>query len=529
EPSRQGSGAGNTLFRGPLDPDTQDRPTIPRPSGRSGRSSARAPASAGDSARVTPDGRIVRPGEAGFDEAAEIREALFGEPPAVPRLDNDIDDDIDPDLREDFDDDLRLVDEVRTGPLARLAPFGRERATLPELGDDPFAIARRSAFDDPLADAFRPLGIRGGGFVFLPTITAATVVTDNVFATSGAAEADIGIALRPRLRIESDWSRHALSLDADVRSVTWSEFDSENVTEANLAARARLDLDRRTNIELDAAYRLSEEQRGSVEAVSGAIEEPEVETYEAGLTFNRRINRLVTRTRGAFTAERNGDAALVGGGIDLGADDDFDRIEVASRWTYETSPAFAAFVEGAYNWQQWVVPVTASGLGRDSSGYELRVGFLAEIGAAIDAEASVGYAEQHADDARLGTASTFLADADITWRPTSLTTVNLAAASELDTTSEAADLGTLNHRVALTVRHEFRRYAIGTLGVAFAREDFKRANIVEDEVTFQLGGEYLFSRHLAALANVEHTRFSSTQPDADYTANTVRIGMQLRR
>ncbi|MEO0619126.1 MAG: outer membrane beta-barrel protein [Pseudomonadota bacterium] len=533
-------GRGSTgIFTGPIDPDTQDRPNIgARPAGDGslrgifrGTNTPDPATAAGarqDIRRITSDGRIVRPGEPGFETAPPGPTEPQQLPVSEEALDSDIDADFDTDLRQNFDDDLRIADDVSTGPLLGARALDDGRATLPEVGENPFDQTRDDfeAFEERPYD---PLGMRAGSFILRPSITATTVITDNVFQSAGTKEADIGAEVRPELRIESDWNRHALSLDANATAVFWNEFDTEDTVDASVIARARLDVTLRTNFEADLGYRIATQERGSIDSVSGAISEPETKTLEAGITANHRFNRLVTRTRLGYTDERNGDAELIGGGVDLGSDEDFSRIELASRWSYEMSPSFAAFVEGAYNWQTFDQALDDDGLLRDSQGYELRAGFIAEIGPAIRGEVSAGYAVQQADDARLADVSGLVFDADITWRPTALTTVGLTATSEIDTSSVAGSLGAINRAVALNVRHEFRRYAIGTLGVAWAQEDFDASQVTEDELRFQVGAEYLFSRNFVALANYEHVRFSSTQPDSNYAENVVRLGLQLRR
>ncbi|MEL7543461.1 MAG: outer membrane beta-barrel protein [Pseudomonadota bacterium] len=534
------TGNGSTgIFTGPIDPDTQDSPSVgARPAGDGslrgifrGTVTPDPGSGAGtrqDIRRVTSDGRLVRPGDPGFETAqpGPNEPEQLNVPDAA--LDGDFDTDIDPDLRETFDDDLQITDEVRTGPLLGAQALDDRLGTLPAVGQNPFDQTRDDfeAFEERPYD---PLGVRAGSFVLRPSITATTIITDNAFQSPGPKEADIGAEVRPALRIESDWNRHAVSLDANATAVFWNEFDTENTVDASVVARARLDVTLRTNFEADLGYRIVTQERGSIDSVTGAISEPETKTFEAGLTANHRVNRLVTRTRLGYTDERNGDAELIGGGVDLGSDEDFSRVEIASRWSYEMSPSFAAFVEGSYNWQTFDQALDADGLLRDSQGYEMRAGFNAEIGPAIRAEVSAGYAVQQAEDARLADVSGVVFGADVTWRPTALTTLGLTAASEIDTSSVAGSLGAINRAVAVNVRHEFRRYAIGTLGVAWAQEDFEGAQVTEDELRFQLGAEYLFSRNLVALANYEHVRFSSTRPDSDYDENIFRLGLQVRR
>jgi len=536
-------GASDRLFSAPVDPDTQDTPSLGQTGNGDGariglpRQDGEIRPGRRDNRRVTRAGRVVRPGDPGYETAQTpaVRDGdisgdgRFFEPTAQV-----LDGDIDPDLRASFDDDLQITDRVLTeepltGPTRGASQLLSLRRTLNTIGEDPFTPNRRQDYPELEDRPFDPLGLRVGSFRFLPTLTTTTVVTDNVANASGEANADIGVELRPTLRIESDWNRHSLAFDATGTAVFYNEFDDENSRQFAATARARLDVTLRTNIEFDAGYQLATEERGSAESTIGALTEPDVETVQAGVALNHRWNRLVSRTRFGYVKEINGDAVLVGGGVDLGSDEDFARIDVAQRLTYEFSPSFAAFVEGGFNQQSFDVAADSDGILRDSQGYEVRVGTIAEIGPAIRAELSAGYATQVSDDVRLGSVDGFVFDADVLWRPSALTTVNLTAQSDINASSLGGSLGSIAYQTALNVRHEFRRYAIGTLGFGWRHEDFQGANTTEDELSFQVGGEYLFSRNLAALAGYQFTDFSSSLPNSDYQTNEFRIGLQLRR
>ncbi len=535
-------GASDRLFSGPVDPDTQDDPGAGN-TGAGGGARIGLPRTSGeiqpgqrDDRRVTPGGRIVRRGEAGYDTASPIS-ANANQDPNAGRLFQSIaiDADIDPDLRNTFDDDLEIRDpllmqEPLTGPTIGASRLQRSQRILSTLDSSGFTSPRRQDFPSIDDDRpYDPLGIRMGSFRFLPTLTTTSIATDNVFNAPGNAETDIGLELRPTLRIESDWNRHSFTVDATGTAVFYNEFNSENTEQFAVTARGRIDMTLRTNLELDAGYQLTTEQRGSANSSAGAIEQPDVKTWQVGATLNHRFNRLVTRTRLGYTEEINGDAQLVGGGVDLGSDEDSSGIDIASRLTYEFSPSFAAFVEGGYNRQTFDTVADADGILRDSDGYEIHVGMTREFGPAIRGEISVGYATQISDDARLADVEGFVFDADILWRPTALTSINLTAQSEINASTLSGSLGSLTYQTALNVRHEFRRYAIGTLGFGWRHEDFQGSSISEDEFVFQLGGEYLFSRNLAALASYQYTDFNSSLPASDYNTNEFRLGLQLRR
>ncbi|MGI9407178.1 MAG: outer membrane beta-barrel protein [Hyphomicrobiaceae bacterium] len=542
--------ASDGLFGGPVDPDTQDSPDLNHPSNGEGsriglpqdggiplgRRAGEGPNDgllgiSGGRRRSGRSGRVLQPGDPDYGTAQVVDGDLRDEGRFFePRPEGD---DIDADLRADYDDDLRLeplvAEDVLTGPTVGARDLLTRRDDLLDPTGDGFSVRPRQAYAEDDDRPYEPLGLRAGSFRVLPTLSATSIVTDNVFNAAGIAEADIGTELRPTLRIESDWSRHSLSVDANGSAVYYDEFHSEDSVEFAAVVQSRLDMTLRTNLEFDAGYQLETEGRGSANVASGAIEQPDVETLQAGVTFNHRFNRLLARARFGYTEEMNGDARLSDGTVDSGADEDFVQYDYAARLTYEFSPSFAAFVEGAYNQQRFDVAADVDGVLRSSDGYEMRLGVTTELGPAILAEVSAGYVVQTPDAAQLSEVDGFVLDADVIWRPSALTTVSLTAQSDVNTSDLAGSVGSLQYQAALNIRHEFRRYLAGILGFGWRTQDFQGSNVTEDELSARIGGEYFFSRSLAAIALYEFTDFSSSQPDSDYQTNEFRIGLQVRR
>ncbi len=60
-----------------------------------------------------------------------------------------------------------------------------------------------------------PLGITAGGFRVYPVLGLEAGRTSNALGASAGAQGDVNLSLHPNVRIDSQWSRHALGAELD--------------------------------------------------------------------------------------------------------------------------------------------------------------------------------------------------------------------------------------------------------------------------------------------------------------------------
>src|SRR5690606_4765722 len=88
------------------------------------------------------------------------------------------------------------------------------------------------------------LGLRAGAFQVYPRLTARIDHQDNIFASDDRPVDDMVYALQPEVSLRSDWSRHALSADAQASVVRHAEVRSEDSTTWSAGLNGRLDVGR---------------------------------------------------------------------------------------------------------------------------------------------------------------------------------------------------------------------------------------------------------------------------------------------
>jgi len=136
-----------------------------------------------------------------------------------------------------------------------------------------------------------PIGFRIGSFLLFPEAEIGTDMTNNVLATRFDARSDIGPEVKPKLRVDSDWSRHSLTFEANADRIWYSEFPIADVKNYQLLLRGRLDVTSRTR--LSGEIEKSQVQEGpssiSITDIANADSKLLEEHATAGIehTFNR--------------------------------------------------------------------------------------------------------------------------------------------------------------------------------------------------------------------------------------------------
>lgn len=403
-------------------------------------------------------------------------------------------------------------DHVRINDMTAVLPV--EEAVDPEKLGRPITPRKHGLY--------QPLGIRMGSFLLYPEAEANLAFTDNLFRTSGNRQADSSLEIAPRLRIVSNWSRHAVEARVEGLRSYHERFESEDDQRVSAQLRGRIDVSRKTNIVAELSYDYGQESRGSL--TGPAINSPRanIETRRAALEGNQRFNRISVQIRGA-RIEYDYSSAI---GID---DRSYTQDEAGTRVGYELTPGVKVFVDGAVNRRKHETAALADGILRDSTGTRTRVGIALDIRGTLKGEASLGYAIQTPEDRRLKPTEGLILDSSLTWRPTGLTEVILSAKSDIAESDVALTGGALTRQAGLEVRHALRRNLILVAGLSYAKTDYTGTAVTEQELKETLAAEYYLTREVALTARYQHTDFFSSTPGSDYTDNEVRVGVKIRR
>ncbi len=377
------------------------------------------------------------------------------------------------------------------------------------------------------AEPYDPIGIRLGGFVYFPEAEIAGVSTSNVLSTPDATP-DVFASLITNSRLVSDWSAHALEFRVRNALSFHDAFPSEDDNAYTLEARGRLDIAKRTNLQGLVSHDLRQEGRGAIDATTSGTR-PDVTTDLANLTLNHRFNRLSVQLRGAMTDLAYDDITT---GLLPSIDSDRNSMttEQAVRASWEFKPSFAVFTEVELNQRDFEKPAQGDLIFRNSTGTRTRVGVdFGSTSQTLRGEVSVGVGTQTPDDARLGDITAFLVDGNLAWRVSDLTSLLLTAQTDIFDTNTVGSAGVTSYQAGVEIRHEFRKYLVGTAGLTYTAREYDGVTLAEDETRAALGAEYFVNPEVILFGRYQHVDFNSNQIASDYQSDEVRIGARVRR
>lgn len=380
------------------------------------------------------------------------------------------------------------------------------------------------------AEPYAPTGVRVGSFLLFPEIELGGVAYSNVFRSSIAAQGDTAFEARPAARLVSNWAVHALEFGARGLTSFHNVYPSEDDRNYTLEARGRLDVTRRTNLEGSVVRDVTQESRGSINARSGSGDRTDVASERVGLALNHRFNRLSVQLRGSVT-DRDFSPTTDDGGLAISNDDrDSTQRDAAIRASWTLKPELSVFGDVGIDEREYQAAARSDGIRRDSHGERYRVGV--SFGATsknVRGEVAVGAARQAFADNRLPELRGIIVDANVAWRISGLTSLLVTARSDIGESTLAGAGGAFTRTAGVEVRHAFRRHLIGTAGVALTRGSYEGAELVETDVTTQVGLEYFVARDVALFSRYAHIDFSTNTPSGNYAADEVRIGVRLRK
>ncbi|MEM8627916.1 MAG: outer membrane beta-barrel protein, partial [Pseudomonadota bacterium] len=413
-------------------------------------------------------------------------------------------------------------------------------------------LAARDALNNgtDAANPFAPLGKRVGTFVVRPELGVSGAFTDNVQNSAGG-QPDAGLELRPRIAIESDWSRHALTVEAEGLTSWQGEVTSEDEREFNATAALRLDLRDTTALTLDAAYAFDGTQdNGDIfddGSDDGNIIDDERTEFNASLEHDVGRNNL-RLTVGALRFDEklsggsslNGDSALDDNNVAATIEEDYVDTNLLVRAGHAPIADVEYFTSAQWTQRNYAAPRFADGFSRDADIYDLRVGAAARINPVLTGTASIGYGwlerrgqtqvDIVGDDLDApADAGTVTLDAALVWDPTTLTQVGFTATRGLDPTTANGSAVTVQTLIGAQIDHQLRQNLQLTGALSWAQEEFVGIDLEEQQVDASVEMTYLFNRMVEVNGRYEYTRSETNTPNADFQSNTVRLGMRFRR
>lgn len=372
------------------------------------------------------------------------------------------------------------------------------------------------------APDFDPLGLGVGKFTLRPSIDIDTGFTSNSTRdVSGASSAFVSV--NPQLLLESNFARHALGLQVQAGFDRFATGSDTTDREVIVTATGRFDIDAERSINAAVQYAAQEDD------ITGVADDPLETTTTASLGLNYRLKDVDTRSTIRIARNINGgfvDAA----GIDQSQDDLDSTLYGANlRATLARGASLQPFVEGDISREVFDQDEDILGNGRNVIGLRGLVGVAVNRGEKLNGEFAIGYGENLVDGDGIDDFGAFLAEFNLNWSPQRLTEIRLAGTTTLDAFPSVATPGDTTYDINLTLAREVRENLTATAGTGLIFQ-VDGGNLGTDTtVEAQVGLEYRVSRTLGIVLNYDYARQFTAGGAADFTANTISLGLRAER
>lgn len=406
----------------------------------------------------------------------------------------------------------------------KVEPNALRRSSAPSLTAMPLSTYKPRPDIDPYA----PVGIQAGNFTLRPAFDLDAGYDSNPNRRPGAVKGSSFVKPGIDLRVDSNWAAHSFN-----GSLRGSYAAYQNVPEANrpdLEAKGALkfDLNRSTNIQADARFKIDTQSPLSTNLPFVTSERPLTYKYGASLGVNHTINRLTIGLRGDVDRTTYDDAKLPGGTTVRQGDRNLTQYGAALRLGYELTPGLKPFVEAKVDQRKHDERVDFSGYRRDSSGVSIRAGTSVEITRTLTGEISAGYEWRKYEDVRLRDLRGVVGDASLIWSVSPLTTIGLRATTTIDEATSPGVSGAITRKATVEIAHALLRNLTITGAASYSRADYKGSALREDAMSGSIKLDYKLSRTMSVRAGFTHERLKSSVAGGDYTANVISAGLRLQ-
>jgi hypothetical protein len=425
----------------------------------------------------------------------------------------------------------RAVDFVRAAAAALLGSthqIGRGAATAGAIAA---LVGVAYANTIPVMERPRPdydaKGVPLGAFRAFPTLDTALIISDNVFQTTNATKSDVKVQASPAIKIVSEWSQHLLEFYGRLSADRFADYSSENVTDWEIGAKGRLDIQRGSAAFAEIFDSVGHEGRSSPNSPGNIAELVRYSLFHAGGSISVQPNHLhmllaLEHNRYSYDATR-----LNGGGFLNNSDRDRDEFRVRGRVSLEVSEGYLGFVEAAFDTRDFDRTLDRTGVNRDSDGLNINVGMEFALVEFLQGEAFIGHIERQFETP-LRDFSGFNYGATLKWSATPLTTVRFDASRVLNDTTVAGASVASDRSIGIGIDHELRRNVIIQASLARIDSEFVGIPREDESIEGRLGAIYLIDRNLSANAGYERLERESNVAGEDFSEDRFNVGLRVQ-
>ncbi len=418
----------------------------------------------------------------------------------------------------------------RVEPVGALRPGEDTAARTPQAATQPTPRdmqAERRVEAEKEDEALAPLGIRSGGFTWLPAVESSLGRSSNVAGKANAVAGAVA-SVAPELVGKSDWSRHELQIDLRGSYVTTPADHSYDKPNVSGTLRGRVDLSEEMRVDLKGGWTYERQSNSSSDNPASTDVPSNLQSRTLSVGVTRDAGLLALTLRGDMErSDYSGGTSTTG--ASLGSEiQNNTRFIGAVRATYGSPGSLRPFVEVQGSTRRYDQDVVA-GSQRDGQGAAVKVGAVADLGPTLRGEMSTGWATEKPKDTALGTMSGWLLDGTLTWSPNRITVVKVTAKTEFVPTTTAGSPGAQSRTTSVQLERALRPELVAAAGVQYTDKSYFGITQNEHDLVLSSALTYKWNRNFHTFVRGSWEKLGSNIPGADYSTTLVMVGVRVQQ
>jgi hypothetical protein len=373
--------------------------------------------------------------------------------------------------------------------------------------------------------AFDAVGSRLAGFRLDAAASLQAGVDTNVYRVTDGPS-DVFALGQAEASLRSDWNRHALEIEGNLRHRRYSSETLRNLTTYGIEAQGELDISPQARINGEISHRRDARDQFSAEEIAIVLRPVRFDQTSARLRGRYEGGRLVLSANGGYSHVDYESSATLNGVEQSLRDRDYNSFVAGGQVGYRVSAGAVAFVSASNEWRRYLVDATPR---RDSDALELLAGIESEITPLLFGRVALGFLRTRFSDPSVTSRDSFAIDTQLDYLVTELTTIRLTARRTLRDAALQTAPATLVTSVRLAADHELLRNLIVSPQIYYENADYIATTQSADLFGGGVDARWLINRRLRGNVSVNYRTRATENVSAgrDYDALVAMAGVTV--
>ena len=386
-----------------------------------------------------------------------------------------------------------------------------------------FMVRFSGLAESAMLDELRSKGISAGGLNIFPNLKLGYYTDSNIYSEEKVPTSDSVTQIEPSLLIQTNWSRHRFYIQGGGELYSYQDHSNENHTDIKMMAGGKLDITKKTSLQINRGMNVLFEDRGSPDDAKG-ISPTRYNLNTVNLLLDRKGGVLFIVIDGGIKTFLYDDTTTSTGVIN---NDDRDRTEnnVSLKLGFQFHPGFQLVVKGGFNQRLYATLVDDNGFNRHSTGNDISTGLKFDFGGPLVAELLLGQWSQIYDDVKFGQTNGFSYSGVLSWSPTRLTSINSILKRTVEETTLNGSSGVFSSNFNFEIQHALLRSVVINLGFAGGVMEFQKTGRVDNITSPEIGIRYLANRYLHIKLGYSQKKKVSTDTGSGFDRSETKFAV----